>query len=221
MGLQILTIDCATPAVKILTAAQYRALVDLAAFERHARGKAAQTLWQARLRCREMRRRASDQLVTELALVREQFDSDTTSLRERAVGDAVIWLVDQLAVEDAAVSRVEAAVRSLIASVLKQFYSPSAMSTALAERVVSELPAALEQGRVRVRVNEHDVEAIRKVALEWPTLSWEEDSTLARGQAVMDTPYIQLRLDVSDQLLRVLERLRGAKRFEDPHGDLS
>ncbi|WP_124668473.1 hypothetical protein [Burkholderia sp. Bp8986] len=209
------------PANKILTAMQYRALVDFAEFERRARSRVAKTLWQTRMRSREMRRLACERLVDELALVREQFDADTEILRKGAVDDAVTWLVDQMTAENVAVGRVETAIRGLIASIIQQFYSPSEMCSILAERVISEIPAALKQGVIRLRLNKHDNDAIQEILQEWPTVQWEFDDALTRGQALIDTPYVQLRVDVADHLVRVLERLRGVKRFEDPYGDFS
>ncbi|MFM0610008.1 FliH/SctL family protein [Paraburkholderia sediminicola] len=220
LGLRIINLPTAERAHKIMSALEFESLVDAGQLESKARARAAAALWKSR---KDRTRRVlleEQKLACSLAMERKRFEANLSREREQAIDDAVNWLVQEWALEEKVIREIEGVVRSLVASALEQLFGSEEQAQTLAACVMKELPAALEQGRVQIKVNTTDLRFIEQAVGCAVALDIVADSDIRPGQAIIDTPYVQLRVNVGDQLRRILESLRGAKRVDEFIGEL-
>ncbi|MGE8357615.1 MAG: hypothetical protein ACN6N0_14595 [Microvirgula sp.] len=137
---------------------------------------------------------------------------EVAALRTAAVDDAVEWLVAQQELEIVLAGRLETRLRSLLAAELEALTGEQDSAGLLVQRLRKRLSTLPADDRVTVRVAAGQREAVGLALAGLDHVDIVADAGLATGQAILDTPFVRVTLDIDAHLQTVLARLRHGDR---------
>ncbi|KLU21492.1 hypothetical protein EOS_35555 [Caballeronia mineralivorans PML1(12)] len=185
---------------------------------RAARSRAARALWRARAVLAKTRRDAAELVSIELQKAREQavFDArqQAGEARVAAIGETVEWLLAERDLEAAIAARFEQRFRVVLADALRQYAAAAVPDEVISRHLAPHLDEFLAHGKLSLRVHADLVGAITSrfssPARVSEALEIIVDDTLGQREAVLDTPFVQLRIDLDRHLDELLNQLAGS-----------
>ncbi|TCK32005.1 hypothetical protein B0G84_9133 [Paraburkholderia sp. BL8N3] len=226
-GLSVMELDGEAPAGPVVSAAELDRYISAAARIGAARQRAARKLWRTRCALADARRgsRAQTKAYASelLAAARREAACLSDEARLSAVGETVTWLVAESALERSVAARLEQRFRDLLGSALKAYAAAEPSENLIANQVARHLEELAEHGKLTLRVAAERVEPIAaridQLTQQKMNLEVVAEATLSDAQAVLDSPYVQIRVDLERHLDEILGRLAGpAGEPEADHG---
>ncbi|MFP3587713.1 hypothetical protein SCB29_29220 [Paraburkholderia sp. SIMBA_055] len=143
--------------------------------------------------------------------------------RLNAVGETVTWLVAESALERSVAGRLEQRFRDLLGSALKAYAAAEPSENLIANQVARHLEELAGHGKLTLRVAAERVEPVAaridQLTQQKMNLEVVAEATLSDAQAVLDSPYVHIRVDLERHLDEILGRLAGpAGELEADHG---
>ncbi|MEX3956746.1 hypothetical protein [Trinickia sp. EG282A] len=139
-------------------------------------------------------------------------------MRASLVAETVQWCIAESALEAEIAARIDERIGAVIAEALAEFVAERDDVTRLSERVRERLRRCAEHRTLTLRVARETFDAAsRECASDeggW-RVDVTADATLTNAQAVIETPFVQIRIDLDAHLESVLAQLRGAGKEEE------
>ncbi|WP_181321909.1 hypothetical protein [Trinickia symbiotica] len=133
-------------------------------------------------------------------------------MRASLVAETVQWCIAESALEAEIAARIDERIGAVIAEALTEFVAEQDDATRLSERVRERLRQSAEHRTMTLRVARETFDATsRECASDengW-RVDVTADPTLTNAQAVIETPFVQIRIDLDTHLQSVLAQLRG------------
>lgn len=226
-GLSVMELDGVAPAGPVVSAAEFERYISAGASIGAARQRAAQRLRRTRRALADARRESRAQAEAYaselLAAARREAACVADEARLNAVGETVTWLVAESALERSVAGRLEQRFRNLLGSALKAYAAAEPSENLIANQVARHLEELAEHGKLTLRVAADRVEPVAarigQLTQQKMNLEVVAEATLSNAQAVLDSPYVQIRVDLERHLDELLRRLAGtAGAPEADHG---
>ncbi len=200
------TVPClpVVPATTLFDASEFDAAL---ALDTQLRRAAAARLWRARAALAERKRRAEAQLSEELANAREDMAARIASAERDALADVLSWHVEQAGLEALVAERVATRVAECAADAFVAFTRDEARAPLMAARIreaIATLDAATP-GTLSMHPAQLPEVAALLAAL---TCQLKADDTLPPGQAILDTPFVRIVIDIERHAGLLAEHLR-------------
>jgi flagellar biosynthesis/type III secretory pathway protein FliH len=168
--------------------------------------RAGETLADATREAERIRAQAREAGLTD---ARTQLEA----MRASVIDETVQWCVAENELETTIIARLDTQIRSVVAASLEGFAAEQDPVDRLMQRVRARLRQCAAHERTTLRVANGALEAARVV---WARdelgqrLEVVGDPTLKEAQAVIETPFVKIRIDLDLHLQSVLSRLGGA-----------
>lgn len=215
-GINVAAIAGELPVGGVIPADRLDRYIDAAAVLQRNRARAAAVLRSARRHRDRIHRRAQEILQQAYEEAERRAEQAARDAHDDTCASVVQWLVQENELERAVAARIEARCRKWVAEAVRVLVADSDRTATLASRIDAQLRGLLPHGDVTLRVcpDEREVVASRLTA-DRP-FDIEADPDLEPGQARLDSPYVQLRIDLSRHLTGVLCGIAGPCVPETP-----
>ncbi len=212
-GLTITAVRGELPVGGVVPAATLDEYIDAAAVLRRNRSRAAAVLLASR-RCRAQARLEAAQVLDEARAEGEQrAEAAARAAHDAICADVLHWLVREGELEAAIAERLEWRCRTVIADAVTSFAGEADRAALIAQRVAARWREVSSHGAFTLRLCPDDVAAVAARLPAEPGFSISAEPALASGQALIDSPYVHLRIDL-DRHLAVLLAAIGAEPSE-------
>ena len=213
-------LECETPVAKILHKDELDAMLAPWRQMQRVRARAARVLRQARTRSADITARAEARFEQTLAEATLEIERRAERARHEAVRDAAQWLIDEARLEDEVVSRIEHDVRELVISSIGQLVTDKVRMALLTEQLLAELRHVADHGGRVVRVHPTHLAAVEEAIGDPGSMQCVSDETLNESQAVLETRFIRVTVDIGRQLDSILAMLRKGRPWTfDAYGE--
>lgn len=193
------------PVGPIICASEMRCLAGVAAL-----------LADARLQAGEMVRRAERDAASVCEAARRDgvaaAQRDIAALRAAAIDEAVEWLVEQRELEVVLAGRLESRLRALLAAELEALIDGQDPAGLLVQHLRQRLAGLPADEPLTLRVSPGQSEAVGQACAGLAFVHIVADHGLQAGQAVLDTPFARVVIDLEVHLQAVIARLRHGNR---------
>lgn len=202
-GLTITAVRGELPVGGIVPAATLDQYIDAAAVLRRNRSRAAAVLAASR-RCRAQARLQAEQILAEARAEGERRAQAAARAAHDAICEDVLrWLVRESELEAVIAERLELRCRTVVADAVACFAGEAERAALIAQRVTARWRELSAHGAFTLRLCPDDVAAVTARLPVEPGFTISAEPTLASGQALIDSPYVHLRIDL-DRHLAVL-----------------
>lgn len=202
-GLTITAVRGELPVGGIVPAATLDQYIDAAAVLRRNRSRAAAVLLASR-RCRTQARSEAAQILAEARTEGERRAQAAAQAAHDAICEDVLrWLVRESEIEAVIAQRLELRCRTVIADAVACFAGEAERAALIAQRVAARWREVSSHGAFTLRLCPDDMAAVAARLPVEPGFTISAEPALASGQALIDSPYVQLRIDL-DRHLAVL-----------------
>jgi flagellar biosynthesis/type III secretory pathway protein FliH len=202
-GLTITAVRGELPVGGIVPAATLDEYIDAAAVLRRNRSRAAAVLLASR-RCRAQARLEAAQILAEARAEGERrAEAAARAAHDAICEDVLRWLVRESELEAVIAERLELRCRTVIADAVACFAGEAERSALIAQRVAARWREVSSHGAFTLRLCPDDVTAVAARLPAEPGFTISAEPALAAGQALIDSPYVHLRIDL-DRHLAVL-----------------
>jgi hypothetical protein len=211
------------PATSVLSPAEVDTLCGASAAIAAARQRAAQRLVRARAARSAALQRTAQIEIQAREEAQRMIPQAVAQATDQALREAIDWLIDEAELEKAIARRVEARCRDLLANGLREYASELDNAQLLAERIARHAAELAAHGTLTLRLHPARLEPVRERLGADATFELTADASLNLDQAVIDSPFARLSIDLSQHLEQIVARLRGtpplasAKQAGDPH----
>jgi flagellar biosynthesis/type III secretory pathway protein FliH len=133
--------------------------------------------------------------------------------RAAVIEETIQWCVAESSLETTIAARLDSQIRGVVAQALAEFAAEQDAVEPLMLRVRTRLRQCVEHRTITLRVAEHSLEAAHGAcAADERTrrVHVVADRALKAAQAVIETPFVKIHLDLDLHLESVLTRLRAA-----------
>ncbi|MCD9119837.1 hypothetical protein [Cupriavidus sp. UGS-1] len=202
-GLTITAVRGELPVGGIVPAAMLDQYIDAAAALRRNRSRAAAVLLASRRHRARARLQAEQILVEATAEGERRADAAARAAHDAICEDVLRWLVHENELEAVIAERLELRCRIVIADAVASFAGEAERAALIAQRVAARWRELSSHGAFTLRLCPDDVEAVAARLPAEPGFTISAEPALTSGQALVDSPYVQLRIDL-DRHLAVL-----------------
>lgn len=209
-GLTITAVRGELPVGGVVPAATLDAYIDAAAVLRRNRSRAAAVLLASRRRRDQARLEAAQILAEARAEGERRAEAAARAAHDAICEDVLRWLVKESELEAVIAERLEARCRTVIADAVACFAGEAERSALIAQRVAARWRDVSSHGAFTLRLCPDDVAAVAARLPAEPGFTISAEPALASGQALIDSPYVHLRIDL-DRHLAVLLAAIGAE----------
>ncbi len=144
-------------------------------------------------------------------------------LRAALVAETVQWCIAESALEEKIAARIDNRIGAIIAEALTELAADQDGAARLAQRVRERLSQCAEHRTLSLRVAHERLDAVKRAcasAQDGLRLNVAADASLTDGQAVIETPFVKICIDLDAHLQSVLTQLRGTgNEGEQPPDD--
>ncbi|TWG84966.1 flagellar biosynthesis/type III secretory pathway protein FliH [Cupriavidus gilardii J11] len=190
--------------------------IDAAAVLQRNRSRAAAVLVAARRHRDRIRRQAEEVLHEAYEEAERRAAQAAREAHDETCATVVRWLVEEHELERVLATRLEARCRAWVCDAIRVLVADSDRTATLVSRIDAQLRGLMPHGDVTLRVcpAEHDA-VVARLPSDRP-FDIEVDTSLERGQARLDSPYVQLRIDLGRHLSSVLRAIGGTEEMNAP-----
>ncbi|ESJ16978.1 hypothetical protein B551_0212050, partial [Cupriavidus sp. HPC(L)] len=149
------------------------------------------------------RLQAEQILVEATAEGERRADAAARAAHDAICGDVLRWLVHENELEAVIAERLELRCRMVIADAVASFAGEAERAALIAQRVAARWRELSSHGAFTLRLCPDDVEAVAARLPAETGFTISAEPALTSGQALVDSPYVQLRIDL-DRHLSVL-----------------
>jgi flagellar biosynthesis/type III secretory pathway protein FliH len=130
--------------------------------------------------------------------------------RAELVDETVQWCVDENQIEMQIADRMEQQIRGIVSQALAEFAAEQNSLEPLMRRIRAKLQQCAEHRVITLRVAHDALDSAKAVCLgieHGHRIHVQTDSTLKAAQAIIETQYVKIRIDLDLHLQSVLSRL--------------
>lgn len=218
-GLNVTAIAGELPIGGVIPADRLDRYIDAAAVLQRNRARAAAVLRSARRDRDRIHRQAQEVLQQAYDEAERRAEQAAREAHDDTCASVVRWLVQENELERAVAARLEARCRTWVADAVRVLVADSDRTATLVSRIDAQLRGLLPHGEVTLRVCPDERDAVASRLMSDRPFDIEADADLEPGQARLDSPYVQLRIDLSRHLTSVLDAIRGP-RAPETHPDV-
>lgn len=202
-GLTITAVRGELPVSGIVPAAMLAQYIDAAAVLRRNRSRAAAVLLASRRHRARARLQAEQILAEAMAEGERRAEAAARAAHDAICEDVLRWLVREDELEAVIAQRLESRCRRVIADAVASFAGEAERAALIAWRVAARWRELSSHGAFTLRLCPDDVATVAARLPAEPGFTISAEPALASGQALIDSPYVQLRIDL-DRHLSVL-----------------
>ncbi|MGY8524693.1 hypothetical protein [Paracidovorax citrulli] len=206
------------PAGGVIPREQLDDYLGAAAVLKRNRSRAATVLLAARRDRARVRRQAREILEQAYAEADRRADEAARAAHDATCMAVVQWLVRERKLEARVAAALEERCRNWVADAVLQFTGELDKTSLLIGRIERQLAPVARHGALRLHVCPDEIEAVACRLSGRDGIELHADAAMAPGQARIDSPFVQLRIDLARHIDMLLDRIRGA-RDEDAGGD--
>lgn len=206
------------PAGGVIPREQLDDYLGAAAVLKRNRSRAATVLLAARRERARVRRQAREILEQAYAEAERRADDAARAAHDATCMAVVQWLVRERELEARIAAELEDRCRSWVADAVLQFTGELDKTSLLIGRIEKQLAPVARHGTLRLHVCPDEIEAVACRLSGRDGLELHADPAMAPGQARIDSPFVQIRIDLARHIDMLLERILGA-RDEEAGGD--
>ncbi|WP_179958299.1 hypothetical protein [Chitinimonas arctica] len=141
-----------------------------------------------------------------------QAAKEVEQAKRDAIEDAVEWLVQEQQLERHIVVRLEKEIRALAAQAFAELVGGLDAGELLLQQLGKYVSDSINEGKLELRVNPvHWARAIDTFAAE-PRILVIPDKSLTIKQAILNSAYVQIQLDLDRHLQLLVDRLKQPNR---------
>lgn len=203
-GLTITAVRGELPVGGIVPAATLDEYIDAAAVLRRNRSRAAAVLLASRRRRAQARIEAAQILAEAHAEGERRAEAAARAAHDAICEDVLRWLVRESELEAVIAERLESRCRTVIADAVACFAGEAERAALIAQRVAARWREVSSHGAFTLRLCPDDVAAVAARLPVEPGFTISVEPALASGQALIDSPYVQLRIDLDRHLAILL-----------------
>lgn len=230
-GISVTELAGDAPLGPVIPARQFVQYVSETARLGAARRRSAQALWRARRLLVHARQEARARAVAQAdALLREASAAAARiahDARLEGLNQTVAWLVEESQLEQIVAAGLEGRCRELVCAALRAYAAEMPADQLIANHVVDRLGEIGSHGRLNLRVSPPLRDAVaRRVAQHIAQSTRPEiklqvvaDASLNEKLAVLDSPYVQVRVDLDAHLQALLSQLAGKPEGKEARDD--
>ncbi|MBY4897873.1 hypothetical protein [Cupriavidus sp. AU9028] len=178
-----------------------------AVLQRH-RSRAAAILLAARRVRASAREQARHILQQAWCEAQRRADDAARAAHDATCAEVVGWLVQERELEARVAAQLEARCRNWVADAVMQFTGEMDRTALLIGRIERQLAPLARHGALRLHVCPEEMEAISRRLVARDGIELQADPGMQPGQARIDSPFVQLRIDLARHLAMLLERIR-------------
>lgn len=211
-GLTIPIVPGELPLGGIVAARVLDQYIDAAAVISRNRSRAAAVLLAARQRRAHMRRQA-EQCIEAAHEEAARLAAEASRRAHDETCDAVVrWLVQEQDIEQAVAAQLESRCKAWVAETLRALLAPMDPTEMLVGHLAPQMRRAMAHGAVTIRVCPSELDAVQARLPAEAGVALIADPALAVGQAWLDSPYVQLRLDLARHIEHTIDLIAGQAR---------
>lgn len=218
-GLTITAVRGELPVGGIVPAATLDGYIDAAAVLGRNRSRAAAVLRASRRRRAQARAEAAQILAEARAEGERRAEAEARAAHDAICQDVLRWLVCESELEAIIAQRLETRCRTLIADAVACFAGEADRAALIAQRVAARSRELSSHGAFTLRLCPDDLEAVAARLPAEPGFTVSAEPALAPGQALLDSPYVQLRIDLDRHLALLLAAIGGEPGATPPSPD--
>ncbi len=133
-------------------------------------------------------------------------------LRAALVAETVQWCIDESALEAEIAARIDKHIGAVVADAVAEFVAEQDLRARLAQRVRERLNQCADHRTLTLRVAHETFDAASAACATDGSpfrLDVTADTSMTAGQAVIETPFVKICIDLGAHLRSVLAQLRG------------
>jgi flagellar biosynthesis/type III secretory pathway protein FliH len=133
--------------------------------------------------------------------------------RAALVAETVQWCIDESNLETEIATRIDMRIGTVIVEALAEFVTEQDRATRLAQCISERLSQYAEHRTLTLRVARERFDAASSACVSDEAglrLNVTTDTSLTAAQAVIETPFVKICIDIDAHLQSVLSQLRGA-----------
>lgn len=219
LNLPLTFLSGAAPCATIIPAATLAQYFDATAIVTHAQ-EAAQAqqqqadalLAKAQRDAEQIRANAHQQGLADAVSERE-------AMRAALIDETLSWLVAEDRLETAIAAQLDTRVRAWMAALLTEWIGEQAATEWIMQRIKRRLPHGLEENPVTLRVSAEAMPIAQTEFAKYTHVQVCADATLNARQAVLETRFVTLRVDLDAHLQSLLAYLTRETREEILHAE--
>lgn len=218
-GLTITAVRGELPVGGIVPAATLDGYIDAAAVLGRNRSRAAAVLLASRRRRAQARVQAAQILAEARAEGERRAEAAARAAHDAICEDVLRWLVCESELEAVIAERLQARCRTVIADAVACFAGEADRAALIAQRVAARWRELSSHGAFTLRLCPDDLEAVLARLPAESDFTVSAEPALAPGQALLDSPYVQLRIDLDRHLAVLLAAIGGEPGATPPSPD--
>lgn len=203
-GIVVTRIHGDIPVGGVIPALQLDQYVSVAAVVEHARARAAAVLRRARRRRAELAEAAAQRLEAARIEGEARAEAAARAAHDATCRDVVTWLVNERELEASVAERMAERLRAWVGETVAEFAGQADRTALVAARIEAHIRQLSAHGMFTVRVCPAEFDAIAGRLPRDVRFELILDPSLHPGQALLDSPFVQLRIDLERHLRELL-----------------
>ncbi|MCX8565618.1 MAG: Nodulation protein NolV [Glomeribacter sp. 1016415] len=214
LNLSITSLCGTAPCTTIIPAATLAQYFDATTIVTHAQEAAQARLQQADAILAEAQREAEQIRADARQQGLAEAASERETMRAALIDETLTWLIAEEQLETAIAAQLDTRVRTWMAKMLAEWIGEQEATEWIMQRVKRRLPHGLEDTSVTLRVSTAAIPAAQAEFAAYPQVRVCADAALNARQAVLETRFVTLRVDLDVHLQSLLTYLTRETREE-------
>ncbi|BBE08743.1 EsaK protein [Mycoavidus cysteinexigens] len=207
LNLSIISLCGAIPCTTIIPAATLAQYFDARAIVTHAQETAQARLQQADAILAEAQREAEQIRAEARQQGLAEAASERETMRTALIDETLTWLVAEEQLESAIAAQLDTRVRIWMAKMLTEWIGEQDATEWITQRIKRRLPQELEDTSVTLRVSAAAMPVAQAEFAAYPQVRVSADAALNTRQAVLETRFVTLHIDLDTHLQSLLAYL--------------